>query len=306
MAAMRAFTPAEARAYRQVAARFREGAGRIPAGAMSEAMRTRADYIDAAVSLLPTEEKDRRMIDPDDPAGTLHGHISITPIELTGGDSDNPSALRPMAQAVSDLAETGEALRDAGWDVHVDTIIATPSIHFTIALERFADAQAAADASGVEIPLLWAGKDASAGVVVADRTDLTTWWPGDPLVVSDLLAGSQTAVKHTDEAATNVIASLASHEQAIRSIGELDHDTIESLERWRAELADGQVRDWYGLHITVDDTPAIIKVTSTATARAHGYRAALEGRPDRTEEDGLLGLAFRDGINQAGGEPLEQ
>ncbi|MBJ7469651.1 MAG: hypothetical protein JHD16_00035 [Solirubrobacteraceae bacterium] len=301
---MRAFTPAEARAYRHVAARFREGAGRIPAGAMSEAMRTRADYIDAAVSLLPTEEKNRRMIDPDEPAGTLNGHISTTPIELTGGDSNDPSALRTIAHAISELAETGESLRDAGWDVHVDTIISTPSIHFTIALERFADAQAAANASGVEIPLLWAGEDASAGVVVAHRDDLTAWWPGDPLVVSDLLAGSQTTAKDLADAATQVMASLASHEQAIRGIGELDHDAAESIERWRAELADDHVRDWYGLHVTVDDAPAIIKVTSTATARARGYRAAREGRPDRTEEDGLLGIAFREGIDEAGLEPL--
>lgn len=297
---MRAFTAAEAKAYRHIAVTFRNGAARIPAGATAEAMRHRAEYIDAALALLPTEEEERRMIDPNSPAGTLHGYISTTPIELVGADSSDPSALRALAEEIEELAKTGEALRDEGWDVRLDTIISTPSIHFTIALEQFTDAQAVADTSRIDGPLLWAGEDASAGVVVAGRNDLAAWWEGHPLVVSDLMVGSQTAVEDIAEAATLVAARLAAQEQAIRAIGELDQDTAEAIERWQGELAAGTVRDWYGIGTTVDDAPAIIKVTSTATARAHGYRAALKGRPEHTEEEGLLGLVFREGIDHAG------
>lgn len=296
---MRALRPSESAALRHVADGFRQGASRVRTGSLAASLRARAQQLEDALDALPVKEEFRTVIDPDSPAGTLTGHLTVTPLELAGVDISDPGSLRTLAGDIEDLAATGQALHEAGWTVEVNTLVGSPSIHFTLQLTDHTDAQDAADQAALTIPLAWRGQDASAGVLVADHPDQAAYWPGQPLIVNDLLAGAQTPVEDLHAAARVVTDALAAQEHAIRQVGELDHDTAQTINGWRDELADHQVRDWYGLRATIENAPAIIHVTSVASARARGYQSALEGRPERTEEDGLLAIAYHEGIQHA-------
>lgn len=262
--------------------------------------REHIDTLAEAIDTLPVAEETIPMIHDDHTsAGTLSGLVGLTPLELAGVDLNDPAALASYADQVRDLGSTGERLRELGWHVTVNTLIGSPGLRFTLALDTFADAQEHADGAGEPEPLTWRGEDQSAGIVVADRPDLRRHWDGWPVVVVDQHSGRQQRACSKDEAIGFVHPIVTDHETVARTANELDDTYATLIAEWRAELDDGQLRTWYAPNPdALGHDRLMVSVQSEASVRARGYERGLAGRA-RNEETGLLAIVFQDGLDEA-------